>query len=265
MKKWIAAVLSSLLLWGASSAFALTADEIMQRVNDRDDGDNIVMNMQMILINKNNEQRVRRMQQYRKDKGEDTQSVIFFEEPADVKDTGFLTYDYDDESMDDDQWMYLPALRKTKRIASSDKSGSFMGSDFNYSDLTSYNLSDYNYKLLKESAPVDGADAWVIFSEPKSEDVMEETGYSKSVIWVRKDNYVVVRAKNWVHKSPDIKFFEFKNLREIDGVWFATEIQAQRRFGRETVHQTVLKQENIRLNQPLDEALFSQRRLEQGL
>ena len=149
MSKWIILVLGAFLAGISTSAWALTADEIMQRVNDREDGDNIVMEMQMVLINKNNEQRVRRMQQYRQDKGEDSQSVIFFEEPADVRNTGFLTYDYDDESKDDDQWMYLPALRKTKRIAASDKSVSFMGSDFNYSDLTSYNLSDYNYKLLK--------------------------------------------------------------------------------------------------------------------
>ena len=155
------------------------------------------------------------------------------------------------------------ALRKTKQI--SDKSGSFMGSDFNYSDLTSYNLSDYNYKLLKENDKVDGSDAWVIYSEPKNDDVKEETGYAKSVIWVRKDNYVVVRAKNWVHKSPDIKFFQFKDLQQIEGVWFPSEIKAQRRFGKEVVHQTILRQQNIRLNQNLENSLFSQRRLEQGL
>lgn len=260
-------ILISFILVGASSstALALSANEIMQMVNDRDNGDNIVMEMQMVLINKDDEQRVRRMKQFRKDQGPDTQSVIFFEEPADVKNTGFLTYDYDDESQDDDQWMYLPALRKTKRIAASDKSGSFMGSDFNYSDLTSYNLGDYNYKILKESDSVDGADTWVVYSEPKNESVMEKTGYSKSVLWVRKDNHMVVRAKNWVHKSPDIKFFEFQNLKQIEGVWFATEIKAERRFGKETVHRTLLKWENIRLNQELDTALFTQRRLEQGL
>ena len=61
---------------------------------------------------------------------------MFFLSPADVKDTGFLTYDYDEEGRDDDQWLYLPALKKTKRIASGDKSGSFMGSDFTYADMT---------------------------------------------------------------------------------------------------------------------------------
>jgi len=78
MNKWTSLVLGAFLVGASTSAWALTADEIMQRVNDREDGDNIVMEMQMVLINKNNEQRVRRMQQYRQDKGEDSQSVIFF-------------------------------------------------------------------------------------------------------------------------------------------------------------------------------------------
>ncbi len=260
---WIAGLL--LLGLGCSSAYGLSAREIMQKVNDRDDGDNVVLSMEMILINKNNQKRVRKMTQFTKDRGADSHSVIFFQEPADVENTGFLTYDYDASEKDDDQWMYLPALRKTKRIASNDKSGSFMGSDFNYSDMTKRNLENFEYKIIKDSAPVRGSDTWVISTIPKTEEVMEESGYSKSILWVRKDNFIVIRAKNWVHKSPDIKFFEFKNLKQIDGVWFITETIAKRKLGKQTIHQTVLRQSNIRLNQPLEDAVFSLRRLEKGL
>ena len=105
---------------------------IMERVDARDDGDNQTGDMQMVLIDKRGQQRVRRIATFKKDKGEDTLRLMFFLTPADVKDTAFLTYDYDDPDRDDDQWLYLPALRKTKRIATSDKSGSFMGSDLNY-------------------------------------------------------------------------------------------------------------------------------------
>ena len=74
-------------------------------------------------------------------------------------DTGFLTYDYDDPVRDDDQWLYLPALKKTKRIATGDKSGSFMGSDFSYADLTSRELDRYDFRLMKQ-AEVNGVAVW---------------------------------------------------------------------------------------------------------
>ena len=113
-------------------ALAAGADDpkaraIMEKVDARDDGDRQTADMQMTLIDKNGNQRKRSIHSFSKDMGEDTYRLMFFIEPADVRDTGFLTYDYDDPNRDDDQWHYKPALRKTKRIASSDKSVSYMG------------------------------------------------------------------------------------------------------------------------------------------
>ena len=102
------------------------AREIMEKVDARDDGDNGTSEMEMTLIDKNNKKRVRKIRSFTKDFGEDTYRIMFFLHPADVKDTGFLTYDYDDYNKDDDQWLYLPALKKTKRIASDDKTSAFM-------------------------------------------------------------------------------------------------------------------------------------------
>ena len=161
----------------------MTAREIMQKVDDRDDGDNKVNDMTMTLIDKKGNKRVRSIRSYNKDKGEDKQSIMFFLTPADVKDTAFLTYDYDAFDKDDDQWLFLPALRKSKRIASSDKSGSFMGSDFNYSDMTRKNLDAYDFKILKEQE-VRGAKTWIIETQPKSKEEIEETGYKKSWVFV---------------------------------------------------------------------------------
>ncbi|MCB1829203.1 MAG: outer membrane lipoprotein-sorting protein, partial [Gammaproteobacteria bacterium] len=108
----------------------------------------------------------------------------------------FLTYDYDDPEQDDDQWLYLPALSKSKRIASSDKSGAFMGSDFNYSDMTRRNLNAYDFRLLKEDE-VRGRKAWLIEALPKDREEMEETGYKKSLVFVDQESFVVVRAVHW--------------------------------------------------------------------
>ena len=265
----MAVMLSLIAAWSGTPALAAKDDprarEIMQKVNDRDDGDNQISEMEMILIDRRKNKRVRRLKSFRKDKGKDTLTLMFFLSPADVKNTGFLTYDYDASGKDDDQWLYLPALGKTKRIASDDKSGSFMGSDFNYSDLTEPDLEDYDFKLLKQSEKVKGVDTWRIQSTPRRPEVAEDTGYTKSVLWVRKDNFMVIRSVRWVHKSPRRKFFQVKKLERIDGIWVATEMQTVTKQGKRTVHATVLRFLNVKFNQNLKDRMFTTRRLEKGL
>ena len=258
-----------ILAAGGAPALAAKDDplarEIMQKVNDRDDGDNQTSEMEMILIDRRGNKRVRRIKSFRKDRGKDSLTLMFFLSPADVKNTGFLTFDYDAPGKDDDQWLYLPALGKTKRIASSDKSGAFMGSDFNYSDLTEPDLEDYDYTLLRQSEKVKGVDTWRIQATPRRPEVAEDTGYSKSVLWVRKDNYMVIRSVRWVHKSPRRKFFQVKKLERIDGIWVATEMQTVTKQGKRKVHTTVLRFLNVKFNQNLTERMFTTRRLEKGL
>jgi hypothetical protein len=239
------------------------AREIMRMVNDRDDGDNQTADLEMVLIDKAGNRRLRALKRFSKDKGRDSLSILFFVSPADVKDTGFLTYDYDQSGKDDDQWLYLPALRKTKRIASEDKSGTFMGSDFNYSDMTKPDLEKYDYTLKRE-VDVEGVKTWEIESVPRAETTSAETGYSKSVAWVRQDNYISIRAVRWVHKSTRMKFFQLKKLERIDGIWTPLELDMDTREGRETVHRTVLSFRNVHYNQPLNEEFFTIRQLEKG-
>ena len=245
-------------------AAALTGRQIMDWVDQRDDGDKAVQDMQMILIDKGGGQRKRTIHSLRMDEGEDTRSIMFFVEPADVKDTGFLTYDFDDVDRDDDQWLYLPALKKVKRIASSDKSGSFMGSDFSYADMTERNLDNYDYTLMKETE-VDGVPVWQVETIPNNEKEIDETGYTKTVSFVRKDNYVVIRSKSWVKKGNRHKYFDVKKLEQIDGIWMPTEMHMATKKGKKVLHRTVLKNSNVKFNQDLGEDLFSTRRLEKGL
>ena len=166
-------ICSVMLLGFISTAQALTAREIMEKVDARDDGDNMTANVEMILIDKNDNRRIREMKTFTKDKGQDTWKLQFFLSPADVKDTGFLTYDYYEGDRDDDQWLYLPDLHKTKRIATSDKSSAFMGSDFSYADMTQRVLDEWTYKLLKESE-VNDQKVWLIEALPASKEVEEK-------------------------------------------------------------------------------------------
>ena len=256
-------VLFALLVPTLAVGEELTAREIMERVDARDDGDNVTQDMEMILIDKNGSQRVRKLRSYARDEGEDDQSIVFFLTPADVEDTGFLTYDYDDRDRDDDQWLYLPALSRTKRIASGDKSGSFMGSDFSYADMTKRPLEDYEFKLMGEKS-VGGHDCWQIESIPITDKEKKETGIQKSVSFVRKDNYVVIRGVSWLKKGKRLKYFDVKKLEQIDGIWVATESHMTTKKGKKTQHKTVLRSSNVKFNQDLSKDLFTVRQLEKG-
>jgi len=239
------------------------ARAIMEKVDARDDGKTLEQDMTMILIDKNGKKRTRNLHSYGKDFGVDEHQIMFFKSPADVKNTSFLTYDYDKASKDDDQWLYLPALKKVKRIPSSDKSGSFMGSDFSYFDMTDRNLEDYDFKLLKETK-VRGKEAWMIESTPRNKKVIKESGYTKSIVIVRKDNHVVVRVINFMRNGKK-KYMDMKKLHKQNNVWLADEMSMTTKKGKRTLHKTILKFSNIKLNKAINNNMFTTRRLEKGL
>jgi len=239
------------------------AREIMQQVEDRDEGDNMTSEMEMTLIDKSGSRRIRRIKSFTKFFGEDRYRLMFFQHPADVKDTGFLTYDYDTPEKSDDQWLYLPALRKSKRIATEDKSGSFMGSDFTYYDMTRRITEDYDYKLLKEDT-VNGARTWIIESIPRRKEIVEESGYTKSVLFVRQDNYMVIRGVHWL-KDGRLRYLEIMDLKQIAGIWTALEIHMTTKAGKAVTHKTELKFSDVKFNQNLADDMFTVRVLEKGL
>ncbi|CAA6825299.1 MAG: Outer membrane lipoprotein-sorting protein [uncultured Sulfurovum sp.] len=239
------------------------ARAIMEKVDARDDGKTLEQDMSMVLIDKNGKTRTRDLHTYSKDFGVDEYQIMFFKSPADVKNTAFLTYDYDNAKKDDDQWLYLPALKKVKRIPSSDKSGSFMGSDFSYFDMTDRNLQDFDYTLLKE-IKVRGNDAWMIEAVPRTKKVIKESGYTKSIAIIRKDNYVAVRAINFMRNGKK-KYMDISKLHKESGVWLADEMSMTTKKGKRTLHKTVLKFNNKKLNKNISDNVFTTRRLEKGL
>jgi len=253
-----ATLLTSNLMAGEMDARA-----IMDKVDARDDGQTLEQDMMMLLIDKNGAERTRDLKSYSKDKGEDEQRTMFFKAPADVKNTAFLTYDYDDASKDDDQWLYLPALKKVKRIPSTDKSSSFMGSDFSYFDMTNRDLDDYDFKILKETQ-VRGHDAWMIESTPNNQKVIDESGYTKTIAIVRKDNFMVVRAINFLTNGKK-KYLDLTQIHEENGIWLVDEMSMTTKKGKRTLHKTVLTFSNVSLNGTIDDSVFTTRRLEKGL
>ncbi len=236
------------------------ARKVMEAVDNRYDGDSRESTMQMLLIDRKGNKRERSITFFSKDFGEDTYSIMFFMSPADVKGTGFLTYDY--QRIDDDQWIYLPALRKTKRIASKDKSASFMGSDFNYSDMTRRELDDYYFQIIKEDN-FNGHKIWVIEATPKTKDVENRTGYKKELLLVRQDNHVVIRGIYWASKGVKMKYMDTLGLELIDDIWTSTKVSMTTKEGGEFSHQTTLTFSRIKYNQEMSDTLFTIRQLEQ--
>jgi hypothetical protein len=239
------------------------ARAIMEKVDARDEGDTLEQDMLMVLIDKKGNKRRRDLKSYTKDFGEDTYKILFFKSPADIKNTAFLTYDYDDSKKDDDQWLYLPALKKVKRIPSTDKSSSFMGSDFSYFDMTDRDLEDYDFKLIKETE-VRGHPAWMIESTPRNQAIIDESGYEKSIAIIRKDNYVVVRAINFMTNGKK-KYLDLKKIHEERGVWLVDEMTMTTKKGKDTLHKTILTFSNTTLNGSIEDDVFTTRRLEKGL
>jgi len=269
-QKFLTILLMVGFLFPAAPVWADNADarEIIWKVKDRYDGESRIATMEMILIDKKGNERIRTVRTHQKDRGNDTLKLAFFISPPDVKDAAFLTYDYDNDyyepDRDDDQWLYLPALKKSKRIATVDRSGSFMGSDFTYSDMTSLDLEDYDFKLIKTQS-VEDKETWLIEALPKTDEVMEETGYTKSILFIRQDNHVVIRAIHFVKEGGRLKYMEVKKLKLIDKIWTPTEINMTTKKGKITLHRTILKYHDIKYNEELDDSFFTVQRMERGL
>ena len=147
----------------------------------------------MTIVNDQGQTRQRTLSMATKlyDGGKTEKRIYRFQSPADVKGTGVLVFDY--ESQADDVWIFLPALRKTRRIVSSQRAQSFMGSEFSYGDLNVPALDDYAYTLRGEETQA-GEPCWVIDLAPKSQDIAAGEGYSKKTYWISKAQHVLRRA-----------------------------------------------------------------------
>ncbi|MCP4401881.1 MAG: outer membrane lipoprotein-sorting protein [bacterium] len=230
--------------------------------NDRqEDGDDATTDLEMTLINKRGQERKRKVISYRKDYGKDEKTVMFFKKPADVKDTGFLTWSYDDADTDDEQWLYLPALKKVRRISSSKKADYFMGTDFTYSDMGDRNTDDYDYKHLGTEV-IDGIECYHIESTPKDKKTIKDTGYSRSEVWIRPDNWLMVKAKFYDKKGKYLKELLAGDIEEIDGIWTA---KTMHMVNEQKNHQTIFTFSNHAYNTGLEDDIFSQRRLTKGV
>ncbi len=251
-----------------ATAAEYSAEEIARMVDQRYVGDSSIAELTMVLIDRRDRQRVRDLKLYSKEYGVDTKSLSLFESPADIRGTAYLNFDWDESVRDDDSWLYLPALQRVKRLASSDKSDSFLGSDFTYADINGFEVDWYDYSFVNESEIVDGEECWVIEITPKPEfreRAEDATGYSKMQTWISKEKLLQMRGQAWELRGNRIKFFTASEIEEIEGIWTVKRLQAITTRNNRQEHASVLQINSIDYNVEVADDLLTTEAMQRGL
>lgn len=233
----------------------LTGEQVMRRVKERDDGEEMVADTTMKLINKRGQVRVRKVRMFRKDYRDGVKKIIFFLEPADVRGTAFLSWDpIEGEGA---QWIYIPALKKVRRIASSRRGDYFMGTDFTYEDLGEWRVEDFQHKLIGEEE-IDGHGCYVVESVPKERG---RSVYGRKVVWVRKDIWMIVRADFHDKSGRFIKRMTVPRVERVDGIWTAMELRMD---NDKKGHKTIILIEDVKYNTGILDDMFTRRAMIRG-
>lgn len=177
-------------------------------------GDSIV-NMRMILKNKQGDTSEREIRIKNFEVADDgDKSLSIFDKPRDVRGTAFLTFSHVDKP--DDQWLYLPALKRVKRISSRNKSGPFMGSEFAFEDIGSQEIAKYTYKFIKEAPCGDGLNCLVSERYPTD----KFSGYTKQVSWIDDQEYRIIKTDFYDRRKSLLKTLEMNEYKQyLDKFW----------------------------------------------
>jgi outer membrane lipoprotein-sorting protein len=187
--------------------------------------------------------------------GDGDKSLTIFDNPRDVKGTAFLTYTH--KKGDDDQWLYLPALKRVKRISSSNKSGSFVGSEFAYEDFASQEVEKYTYKWIRDEI-LNGEDCFVVESDP----VDKNSGYTRIVNWIDKSEYRILKAEFYDRKNSLLKTLTFEGYDEyLDQYWRPDEMHM---VNHQNGKSTSLYWSNYEFQTGLKDSDFSQNALKRA-
>lgn len=241
--------------------YAETAEEkgrsIMQEHERRDTGwKDMQAGMQMILRNAQGQESIReiRMKSLEQENDGD-KSLTIFDQPRDVKGTAFLSFSHIDRP--DDQWLYLPALGRVKRISSRNKSGPFMGSEFSYEDMGSFELDKYTYKFVGEQ-PCGQLTCYVVENYP----VEKTSGYTRRITWVDTTEYRMQKLDFYDRKNSLLKTLSFENYQQYIGqYWRADRMEM---VNHQNGKSTTLSWQNYRFQEGLNERDFNKNALKRA-
>ena len=175
-------------------------------------------------------------------------SYTRFTEPADIDGTAFLTWE--NKGRDDDQFLYLPSLKRVRRIVASQKKSRFVNTDYTYEDMQSRDVDEDRHRLLNEEK-CQGYDCWVLESKPIDP---KSSQYGKRISWIVKQAYIPIRMDYFDNRDRKVKQYRAAILKKIDGIWTAIEYEMHD-LRRE--HRTLMKLTEMRYNRGLDDRIFT--------
>ena len=192
------------------------------------------------------------------DNGSDSMRLVRFLAPADIRGTATLLIEH--ARSDDDMWIYLPALGKVRRLSASNKRDSFFGTDFSYGDIIGHKASDWTHRLVREETIADAA-SYVIESTPVSDAVRQNTGYSKRLSWVRKEDFVAARVDFWDVAGQPLKRIDSSDIRRVgSNVRYQPMLSMAENL--QTGHRTTIRFEEFAADQNVAADHFTPQRLE---
>jgi hypothetical protein len=213
-------------------------------------------NVKMILQNKQGQESTRIIRSKTLEVDDDgDKSLTIFDEPRDVKGTALLSFTHKEGP--DDQWLYLPALKRVKRIASDNKSGPFMGSEFAYEDISSQEVKKYTYKFLHDDT-LDGLEVFVFERYP----IDKKSGYTRQIIWLDKEHYKERKIEYYDRKDSLLKTLVFNDHHQyLDRFWRAHDMYMENHL---TGKSTRLIQSNYDFNTGLTDRDFDKNSLKRA-
>jgi outer membrane lipoprotein-sorting protein len=233
-----------------------TGASIMQKVTNTQTGTSSAIDIRMLLIDSKGEEKERRIQTLSLTDNELTKTITVFLTPASVRNTRFLTIEK--ASGGDDQWIYLPALGKVKRIAATETGGSFMGSDFTYADMasTSYEAAEATHTIVRQETYATRP-SHVVESIP-----LKSSDYGKTITWVDSERYVALRVEFYgSDASTLLKILTSESVENMEGRWLARKMTMQT---LSTGHRTAIEILQAKFNMPLNPSYFTVSFLETG-
>ena len=244
-----------------NSAFAETPEEkgraIAVEADKRDSGwKDQKSDMKMILRNRQGQETEREIRNKQLEvEGDGDKSMSIFDSPADVKGTAFLSYTH--ATKPDDQWLFLPALKRVKRISSNNKSGPFMGSEFAYEDITSQEVEKYTYKWIQDET-YEGRHTFVLERYP----AYKHSGYTKQVAWVDKEMYQPLKVDFYDRKGDLLKTLTYHGYKKyLDKYWRPDRMEMVNHITKKS---TTLRWENYAFDNGFTDRDFDQNSLKRA-
>lgn len=231
------------------SLFLLTGRDVIQMVRDRPSPLSSIAQIKMTLVNRKGDTHIREFITWSVKRGDTTKSITKVLAPDTMKGKGFLFIKEGKESI---QYIYLPEMKRMRRIAGSERRESFLGSDLSYEDLRPRNIDDDEHTLLREEKCGENQ-CYVVESVPKDP---ESSIYGKVISWIRKDILVPVRGEFYTKDGELMKVMEVKDLEKVERYWIVmkSEVEDVRKE-----HRTIVEIVNLKVDVPIPESYFSER------